>query len=122
MARHLSAFIILGLLLSGCASAPPPSHDGRFAWDGLGQDPNKPARYKRRPTAITASGPVVKPPDPNVEREKVLATLRPYSAAWWAIQDEIEGDEHRRINAKLVICRSCLSPPGRDEHTGSVRP
>jgi hypothetical protein len=61
-------------------------------------------------------------PDPNAEREKVLGTLRAYSAAWWAVQDEMEAEEQRRINAKIVICRVCLPTASPEEHTASVRP
>jgi hypothetical protein len=121
MARHLSALIILSLVLSGCASAPPPSKSGRFAWDGLGQDPNRLIRHKRRPTATGALTAVPKAPEPNAERDRVLATLRPYSAAWWAVQDEIDAEEQRRIKAKLVICRSCFPKTAPDEFTASVR-
>ena len=96
MAKFFLALITLGLLVSGCASAPPPPlSGGRFAWDGLGQNPNKPVRHKRRPAMVLASNKADKP-DPNAERGKVLATLRAYSAAWWAVQDEIEAEEHFR--------------------------
>jgi len=122
MATYFVALITISLVLSGCASAPPSPAHGRFAWDGLGQDPNRPVRHKRRPGAATASRTTEKPVDPNVEREKVLATLRPYSAAWWAVQDEIEAEEQKRLNAKLVICRACIPPPGREDYTASVRP
>lgn len=122
MARHLSAIIILSLVVSGCASAPPSPAYGQFAWDGLGQDPNRPVRhYKRRPAAVPART-ADKLADPNIERQKALATLRPYSTAWWVVQDEIEAEEQKRISAKLVICRTCLPPPGRDEFTASVGP
>ena len=47
-------------------------------------------------------------PDPNREKEKVLATLREYSAEWAALHKEIEAEEDRRLKAKLVICRGCL--------------
>jgi hypothetical protein len=122
MAKCVLALITVGLLVSGCASAPPPPpfSGGRFAWDGLGQNPNKPVRHKRRPTMVLASNKADKP-DPNAEREKVLGTLRAYSAAWWAVQDEIEAEEQKRINAKIVICRACLPTASPEEHTASVR-
>ena len=123
MARLFFALISVGLLVSGCAGAPPPPVGGRFAWDGLGQDPNKPVRHKPRPRVAASSKTAVKPPDPNAEREKVLATLRPYSAAWWVVQDEIVAEEQRRLNARLVICRTCLPTANSPEdYTASVRP
>jgi hypothetical protein len=59
--------------------------------------------------------------DPNLERQKVLATMRPYSDAWWAVQDEIEAENDRQLGSKLVICRSCVTPPRGEETTGSIR-
>jgi hypothetical protein len=119
MARYF--FTLVGLLVSGCAAAPPPSSGGRFAWDGLGQDPNKPVRHKHRATVAALSKTADKP-DSNNEREKVLVTLRPYSAAWWVIHDEIEAEDQRRINAKIVICRSCFPKERPEDYTASVRP
>jgi hypothetical protein len=60
-------------------------------------------------------------PDANSDREKTLATLRPYSEAWWVVHDEIETERDRRIAAKLVICRGCLLHAPEGETTGSVR-
>lgn len=51
----------------------------------------------------------------------MLATLRPYSDAWWAVQDEIEAANDRQLGAKLVICRSCVVQPPNEETTGSTR-
>lgn len=122
MVKYLCVLIAISFILPGCASAQSPPTAGRFAWDGLGQDPNRPVRHKRRPGAALSALAAVKPPDPNIEREKVLAALRPYSTAWWAVQDAMEAEEQKRINAKMVICRACLPPPGRDEYTASLRP
>jgi hypothetical protein len=58
-----------------------------------------------------------KPPEPNIERERVLATLRPFSTAWWAVRDEIDAEEHRRINRRIVICRSCFP---KENYTASL--
>jgi hypothetical protein len=100
--------------LAGCAMAPPPV-PGRLAWDGLGRDPNlRPSPGKRASAASTA-------PDTNDEREKALATLRPYSEAWWVVHDEIEAEKDRRIGARLVICRGCFPRAAEDEVTGSIR-
>ncbi|WP_347338577.1 hypothetical protein [Bradyrhizobium guangzhouense] len=51
----------------------------------------------------------------------MLATLRPYSDAWWAVQDEIEAENDRQLGSKLVICRSCMARPPNEETTGSIR-
>lgn len=51
----------------------------------------------------------------------MLATLRPYSDAWWAVHDEIEAENDRQLGSKLVICRSCVTQPPTEEVTGSIR-
>ena len=51
----------------------------------------------------------------------MLATLRPYSDAWWAVQDEIEAENDRQLGSKLVICRSCGAQPPSEDTTGSIR-
>ncbi|MFC4936970.1 MULTISPECIES: hypothetical protein [Bradyrhizobium] len=51
----------------------------------------------------------------------MLATLRPYSDAWWAVQDEIEAENDRQLGSKLVICPSCVTRPPNEETTGSIR-
>jgi hypothetical protein len=120
MPRYWFALVTVSLVLPGCASAPPTS--GSFAGDRTAQHLNKPVRHKHRPTAAVLSRKADKP-DPNLTaaREKELATLRPYSAAWWAVQDEIEGEESRRINEKIVICRTCLQPVAPEDYTASIR-
>ena len=51
----------------------------------------------------------------------MLATLRPYSDAWWAVHDEIEAETDRQLGSKLVICRSCAMQPPSEDVTGSIR-
>ncbi|MFT4118102.1 hypothetical protein [Bradyrhizobium sp.] len=100
----------------GCAVAPAQEHRP-IAWDGLGQDPNRPVAPKRRAASHTPAQ-----SDPNKERERVLGTLRPYSDAWWAVHDEIEAEHDRQLGAKLKICRDCVpSQPPSDDVTGSIR-
>ena len=114
MMRHI--FVLLGFCaaLAGCAAAPAERRS--IAWDGLGQDPNRPGVTKRR-VGVRAAPQA----DPSLERQRVLARLRPYSDAWWAVQDEIEAENDRRLGSKLVICRSCVTQPSSEETTGSVR-
>lgn len=118
MIRHAFVLLAFCAALMGCAVA---QERRPIAWDGLGQDPNKssnrPPIAKRR---ATPPAPVAG--DPNQERERVLGTLRPYSEAWWAVHDEIEAENDKRLGTKLVICPSCVqSPPPDAEVTGSVR-
>jgi hypothetical protein len=106
--------IIVGLTLAGCAYTPAPPKPGDYAWDGSGQNPNH-----RRAIPRSGSRTVFVEADRNTERARTLTTLRPYSAAWWVLHDEIEADKDRRTNARLVICQGCLA---RDpEATGSIR-
>jgi hypothetical protein len=100
------------LLLAGCA-ATPPRKIGMIAWDGLGRDPNLPPPRKHFSRSKSTS-------NANVEREKVLAAMRPYSEAWWVVHDEIEAAKDREIGAKLIICRGCFERIPSQDITGSV--
>ena len=114
MARHILVLLSFCAALAGCASAPAAERRP-IAWDGLGQDPNRLAVTKRWPATHAAPE-----SDPNLERQRVLSTLRPYSEAWWAVHDEIEAENDRQLGSKLVICRSCVTRPSEDT-TGSIR-
>jgi hypothetical protein len=117
-ARIVSLFM-LPIALGGCASPAPrveinaSTKTRQIAWDGLGRDPNRPHRAVRRVQVSSVAD------DATRKREQVLASLRPYSAAWWVIHDEIEADQSNRLARKLVICRGCLNQSA-DEHTGSI--
>jgi hypothetical protein len=60
-------------------------------------------------------------PDSNAARQRVLNSLQPYSAAWWIVHDEIEPEEQRRVNKKIVICRACAPTASPEDRTGSVQ-
>ncbi len=52
----------------------------------------------------------------------MLATLRPFSEAWWVVHDEIEAENDKQLGTKLVICPRCVEPsPPSDDVTGSRR-
>lgn len=114
MMRHILVLLSFCAALAGCAAAPAAERRS-IAWDGLGQDPNRPAVTRRRLAHRAPES------DSNAERQRVLATLRPYSDAWWAVQDEIEAEHDRQLGSKLVICRSCVVHPPHEETTGSIR-
>ncbi|WP_407185588.1 hypothetical protein [Bradyrhizobium centrosematis] len=120
MMRHGFILLTLCTALLGCAVAPAQERRP-IAWDGLGQDPNKAASRPRIAKRRAAnSAPAAK--DPNLERERVLGTLRPYSEAWWAVYDAIEAENDKQLGAKLVICPRCVqSSPQGEETTGSIR-
>ena len=120
MFRRIS-LLLLAVALSGCAAQtaqmrPPPSVYV-VARDGLGEDRTRSRRTRaeRRNDAVTSN-----PADS--EREKVLATLRPHSAAWWTVHDAIESDQEKQLSKKLVICRGCYVPSNAEDQTGSVAP
>lgn len=116
MMRHGFVLLTFCAALMGCAAAPAQERRP-IAWDGLGQNPNRPPVTKRR-----AANPAPKQENPNQERERVLGTLRPYSEAWWAVHDEIEAENDRQLGTKLVICPRCVQSPSPGEDvTGSVR-
>ncbi|MHC2538935.1 hypothetical protein [Bradyrhizobium diazoefficiens] len=116
MMRHGFVLLTFCAALMGCA-ATPAQERRPIAWDGLGQNPNRPPVTKRR-----AANPAPTQENPNQERERVLGTLRPYSEAWWAVHDEIEAENDRQLGTKLVICPRCVQSPSPGEDvTGSVR-
>ena len=113
------ALLLLSIALCSCtAPAARLNYDTSlsrmYAWDGTGHDPNlRRARVKR------AGDPAIDD-DSNRKREQVFATLRPYSAAWWAVHNEIEADNERRLARKLVICANCLHHAPQVDVTGTI--
>ncbi|PJG56687.1 hypothetical protein CVM73_03835 [Bradyrhizobium forestalis] len=98
------AFLLLSLALAGCAVAPqthlasdPAFKPARYAWDGAGEDPNRP-RAPSQPTRTAA----------HSERGGSQAGLQPYSKEWWQAQDGTEAEQDARVNRSLVICQGCL--------------
>jgi hypothetical protein len=128
MARHFPILLAFGFTISGCASTPPPSC-GPIGWERLNYSPYKPS-YRQsylteesRPKLDQRAERDPPKPDSNAEREKALAGLRPNSAAWWAMREQMDAEDQRRLRAKLVICRGCL--PAVDDptdRTGSTEP
>jgi hypothetical protein len=108
------AILVLSLALAGCASAPQARLASdtaftpkRYAWDGTGEDPNRP-RSASRPSRAARTADQSDP-------DKSLAALQPYSREWWQAQDGIEAEQDARVNRSLVICTGCLRPqPGED--------
>ncbi len=101
------AILLFTLALAGCAATPqaplahgPAFKPARYAWDGAGEDPNRP-RLASQPTRTAARS----------ERNRVQAGVQPYSKEWWQAQDGIEAEQDARVNRSLVICQGCLRPP-----------
>jgi len=114
------ALLVLPIALGSCVaptarmSFDPSPRPQMFAWDGSGLDPNRP-RVKVKRAAVPANE-----DDANRKREQVFTSLRPYSAAWWAIHEEIEADRDKRLAQKLVICGGCLRHSPQDDVTGTI--
>jgi hypothetical protein len=120
--------LLWSVALGSCASQPtwtsaqgsakPASGSSplryQYAWDGLGQNPNLPRSHRVPRQSSTPEQ------DSNLQREAVLAELRPYSAAWWVVHDEIEADREAKIAKKLVICRGCISSESQVGMTASI--
>lgn len=92
-------------------SSPSPR---QYAWDGLGHNPNRPRSHR---VSRQSSKPEQ---DSNLQQEAVLAELRPYSAAWWVVYDEIEAAQEAKIARKLVICHGCSSSESQVGMTASI--
>ena len=115
------ALLFLSIALGGCASSPPHlvnldrlAGPRTYAWDGLGRNPNLPRSTTGYRKVLADKG------APSLEREKILTSLRPNSAAWWAVHDEIEADHDRQLARKLVICSVCLPQSRSEDLTGAI--
>ncbi len=111
---HLGQIALVFLPIALCSCAAPADRMGfdtsskprMFAWDGLGDNPNRPrVKVKRVKLSVDENS-------ANRTREEALTSLRPYSTGWWAIQDEIEADYDKRLAPKLVICVGCVGLTG----------
>jgi hypothetical protein len=93
--------LLLTLALAGCAVAPtnPTFKPARYAWDGAGEDPNRPHSAAEPSRAMRTA---------TSERTKSQAGLEPYSKEWWQAQDGIEAEQDAKVNRSLVICQGCL--------------
>ncbi|RTM13550.1 MAG: hypothetical protein EKK33_10820 [Bradyrhizobiaceae bacterium] len=100
------ALLLLSLALAGCAVGPqahlasdPAFKPARYAWDGAGEDPNRP-HAASQPTRASARS----------KRSSSQAGLQPQSREWWQAQDASEAEQDARLNRSLVICQGCLRP------------
>lgn len=98
------ALLLLSLALAGCVATPqahmasdPAFKPARYAWDGAGEDPNRPRAAAPSPRMAAGSEP-----------RRSQAGLQPYSKEWWQAQDSTEAEQDDRVNRSLVICRGCL--------------
>jgi len=128
MHRHARVFLaLLSTTLCGCAApaardtfAPSASKAGSHARVGLVGRDHPTGRQQRSQSFRGLPARVVGADEADKEREKVLTTLRPYSAAWWTVHDEMEAATDSQLNRKLVICRGCFAPTATEDQTGSL--
>lgn len=104
------ALLLLSLALAGCAASPqahlasdPAFKPARYAWDGAGEDPNRPRASQPSWTAGRS------------ERNRSQADAQPSSKERWQAQDGIEAEQEARVNRSLVICQGCLRPQPQAE-------
>lgn len=92
------AALLLSLALAGCAVAPqahlasdPAFGPARYAWDGAGEDPNRPKRAT----------------EPSHAVRNAASSDRP--------QDDLDDGRDTQLKRSLVICNGCLpAQPSED--------
>ena len=102
------ALLLLSLALAGCAVGPqarlapdPAFKPARYAWDGAGEDPNRPHAASQ--------------PTRAAERNRSQAELQPPSKERWQAQGGSEAELDARVNRSLVICQGCIRPQPQAE-------
>jgi hypothetical protein len=99
-----SAIVLLSLALAGCAAGPqarladdPAFQPARYAWDGAGQDPNRPQ---------LAAGPSL-----GVRSAIMSDVVKPGQS-----EDDAAATADTQLKQSLVICKGCLrpQPPAED--------
>lgn len=111
------ALFLLSLALAGCVATPQARlasdsdfKPARYAWDGAGEDPNRPRAASRSTRPAAGS-----------ERSRSQAGLQPYSKEWWQAQEGTEAEQDARVNRALVICRGCLRQQPQAEDSRLAR-
>ena len=114
------AIILAALALPGCATA---DHNCRedlprklAAWDGLGRDPNEPARARRTLATKNPTDAASSIPDDEV----MLAAVPKYSKEWVALYDTMRARDDARLARVLMICRGCF-PLADGDRTDSIK-
>ena len=105
------ALLLLSLALAGCAASPqahlasaPAFKPARYAWDGAGEDPNRP-RAASQPTQTAGRS----------ERNRSQPDAQPASKEGWQAQEDIEAEHDAKVHRSLLICQGCLRPPPQAE-------
>ena len=119
---HRSLLLLLmTLALAGCVSNPSrfllAASTKAYAWDGLGQDPNRPVRLTTRAKpAVSASAHTH-----EIDDDEKLALVQKFSPEWRSIRDDIERRQDAKLAKAMIICRGCGSSAKVEDETGSIR-
>jgi hypothetical protein len=102
------AIILAAFALAGCATADHSSREilprNSIAWDGLGRDPNRPARGHRTTAAKRPTDTALSTPDD----EAVLAAVPKYSKEWVVLYEAMQARDEARLARAMIICRGCF--------------
>jgi hypothetical protein len=108
--------------LCGCATpasqpnfARPLPSSTSVAWKAQRHHPHIPKKRDHAAVPLPTDA-----DQANEKRAQILASLKQYSAAWWVVHDEIEAENDRQLNRKLLICRGCSIPQASTDQTGSI--
>src|SRR5438094_1344996 len=100
----ITKWLVLSVVLAvcGCSSSQQVlvSEPHRFAWDGLGHDPNLPVTKRTRTKTE-------EPKPTSQNRDAELAKLRQFSREWVTLLEAIEAEDDARISKLMIICRGC---------------
>lgn len=114
------AIILAAFALAGCATADHNSCQSlprkSIAWDGLGDDPNEPARAHRMKTVKKTTDAASSLSDD----EAALAAVPKYSKEWVVLYEAMRARDDAKLNRALIICRGCF-PLADGDRTGSIQ-
>jgi len=100
----ITKWLVLSVVLAlcGCSSSQQVqlSQPHRFAWDGLGRDPNLPVTKRTRTKTE-------EPKPTSQNRDAELAKLRQFSREWVTLLEAIDAEDDARISKLMIICRGC---------------
>ena len=114
------AIILAALALPGCATADHDCREGLprklAAWDGLGRDPNEPARVHRTLATKSPTDAASSIPDDEV----ALAAVPKYSKEWVALYETMLARDDAKLSRAMIICRGCF-PLADGDRTDSIK-
>jgi hypothetical protein len=101
MSARLVVMVTIALSVGGCASEP--------AWKSDPMASARPHRAQNQPLPRRTTSRAHPAPDPTIAEDALLNSLDPRSAEWGIAYAKIQADRDKRLAAKLMICRGCLT-------------